>query len=179
MHFPTPDETILGLIAANAQHGYQILRYFQDRRKLGRVWNMCTSQVYAVLNRLEKNHLIQGTLIPQEDAPPKKRFTITPAGEERLHAWLYEPAPPPSIRRVRVEFLSRLYIADLLGLPANPIIQKQQNSIARRTQRIENRRTAEKSEMERTVSDFILGQLQAADAWLEALQLERQGHQHK
>jgi len=49
----TPDETILGLLAVRERHGYDLLDCFRDPSQLGEVWNLSTSQLYAVLKRLE------------------------------------------------------------------------------------------------------------------------------
>jgi DNA-binding PadR family transcriptional regulator len=56
MRVPVPDELILGLLAAEPMHGYQILARFEAPSELGRVWTMSRSQVYAVLKRLEQEN---------------------------------------------------------------------------------------------------------------------------
>lgn len=121
----TPDETILGLLAAHARHGYQLLACFTDPNELGRVWKLSTSQLYAVLKRLESQGLIRGHEVVVENAPTRTEYTLTSAGQERLEKWLYDEYPSASIRRVRVEFLSRLYIARLLNLPTIPVVRYQ------------------------------------------------------
>ena len=42
-----------GIVAARARHGYQLIDCFRDTAQLGRVWDLSTSQLYAVLKRLE------------------------------------------------------------------------------------------------------------------------------
>lgn len=125
MSQPTPDETLLGLLAAQAKHGYQLLACFHDSDELGRVWKLSTSQLYAVLKRLAEQGLIVGRAVETTQAPARTEYELTPAGHKRLQAWLYEPSPSASIRRVRVEFLSRLYVARLLNLPTVPIVRAQ------------------------------------------------------
>src|SRR5687767_1598895 len=112
----TPDETILGLLAVQARHGYDLLECFQSPDHLGEVWTLSTSQLYAVLKRLERDGAITGEKQEVENAPPRMCYQLTSAGEARVSAWLNEAAPSASIRRVRVEFLSRLYVARLLNL---------------------------------------------------------------
>ncbi len=121
----TPDETILGLLAAEARHGYELLECFRDPAQLGEVWNLSTSQIYAVLKRLEREDLIVGCEIESDNAPPRMEYNLTPKGIAHLQTWLEERNPSASIRRVRVEFLSRLYIARLLNIPTIPIVQRQ------------------------------------------------------
>src|ERR1044071_933268 len=110
----TPDETILGLLAVRARHGYELLDCFRDSSQLGEVWRLSTSQLYAVLKRLEAQGLTEGHEVTVPDAPTRTEYRLTDAGQDRLHAWLNDLAPSASINRVRVEFLSRLYIARLL-----------------------------------------------------------------
>lgn len=131
MSQPTPDETLLGLLAVQPRHGYQLLACFHDADELGRVWNLSTSQLYAVLKRLAGQGLIAGSEVEAAHAPARTEYELTPAGRERLQAWLYEPSPPASIRRVRVEFLSRLYVARLLNLPTVPIVRAQKAACRR------------------------------------------------
>src|SRR5215510_9595309 len=109
----TPDETLLGLLAARARqglatHGYQLIECFRDPAQLGRVWDLSTSQLYAVLKRLQGQGLIAGKMVASPDAPPRTEYTVTLRGQELLADWLQTDCPSASVRRVRVEFLSRL-----------------------------------------------------------------------
>jgi DNA-binding PadR family transcriptional regulator len=169
MPVPVPDETILGLIASQPQHGYEILAHFNASEKLAWIWNISASQVYAVLNRLEKQDLIEGKTIPQKDAPAKKEYAITPQGDQRLMAWLLTPEPSSSIRRVRIEFSSRIYLARLLGLPEEDIIRFQRLSLEQRIRQIEHQYQTTTEEMERMMTGFILGQLKSALEWVDQL----------
>ena len=56
----TPDETILGLIAIQTCYGYELIETFRSSSELGDIWKMSTSQIYAVLKRLERVGLIDG-----------------------------------------------------------------------------------------------------------------------
>ena len=112
----TPDETILGILAVRARHGYELMDCFRDPTQLGEVWRLSTSQLYAVLKRLEAQGLTEGREIIVPDAPPRTEYALTSLGEARLDAWLHEPFPSASVHRVRVEFLSRLYVARWLDI---------------------------------------------------------------
>jgi DNA-binding PadR family transcriptional regulator len=173
MGAPTPDETILGILASSPQHGYQLLEHFNQPEKLGQVWSMSTSQVYAVLKRLEAEGLIVGEIVAVKDAPARTEYTITIKGRQWLDAWLNDPNPSPSIRRVRIDFLSKLYVANLLGQPVNRIIRFQRESCQVLKREIEGRKISVGSiATDAMLADFVLGQLQAAIDWLD--QLERQ-----
>lgn len=170
MTTPVPDETILGILASTPQHGYQIIQHFNDRQALGRIWTMSTSQVYAVLKRLENQGSITGQETISEEGPPKKEYAITSSGRVLLNYWLYAPDPSTSIRRIRVEFLSKLYVARLLDLPAAQIINPQIQACQRQKENLARKLAETDSEMEKLALDFVLGQLTAALAWLEKLE---------
>src|SRR5215475_7437992 len=133
----TPDDTILGLLAVRVRHGYELLDCFRDPSQLGEVWKLSTSQLYAVLKRLESQGLTEGHEVVMPDAPPRTEYRLTAKGEVALQAWLDEPKPSASVHRVRVEFLSRLYIARLLDIPTVPIVQYQKATCLARKAELE------------------------------------------
>jgi DNA-binding PadR family transcriptional regulator len=163
----TPDETLLGLLAAQARHGYQLLDCFRDPAQLGHVWNLSTSQLYAVLKRLEQQGLIAGQQVQPDDAPTRTVYHLTEAGRARLDAWLDDPEPSSSVRRVRVEFLSRLYIAGVLGRPAGAIIARQRQACQAQRVRLAARRDQLPSGIGGLALDFMIGQLDAVLVWIE------------
>ncbi|HKJ26687.1 MAG TPA: PadR family transcriptional regulator [Anaerolineales bacterium] len=169
MTTPVPDETILGILAAAPQHGYQIIQHFTDQNALGRIWTMSTSQVYAVLKRLETQAAITGSQTPSPEGPPKKEYALTKIGRSQLDNWLYASSPSTSIRRIRVEFLSKLYITSLLSLPTDEIIAAQILSCQNQQEILTKKRRETDSEIEALALDFILGQLDAALKWLDQL----------
>ncbi|MBZ0286170.1 MAG: PadR family transcriptional regulator [Anaerolineae bacterium] len=167
----TPDETILGLLAAQAQHGYQLLETFSDPARLGNVWNLSTSQLYAVLKRLERQGWILGCEQDSENAPPRVEFTITDAGRSHLHNWLHDPHPSPSIRRIRVEFMSRLYVAQLLREPIQPIIACQRAACQAERARILHLQENSPPGMGWLASDMVIAQLDAVLQWIDRCEM--------
>lgn len=162
----TPDETVLGLLAAQARHGYQLLDCFQDPRKLGRVWKLSTSQLYNVLKRLEREGAIVGCEVASESGPPRTEYTLSAAGQARLSAWLNEPNPSSSIRRVRVEFLSRLFIAHALALPTSAIVHRQREACLRERERLAAEHSMAQSSIESLTLAFVVEQLDGVLRWL-------------
>ena len=124
----SPDNVFLGLLEVQPSYGYHLLDQFRSTEQLGRIWNLGSSQLYATLKRLEREALIEGREEAQPDAPMRTVYWLTTLGRKALDCWLNEPAPPGSTRTIRTEFLSRLYIADLLGRPIDPIIDAQQTA---------------------------------------------------
>jgi DNA-binding PadR family transcriptional regulator len=170
----TPDETILGLLAHQPQHGYQLLEAFHDPDRLAGAWKMSASQMYAVLKRLEAGGLISGASVASPVAPTRTEYAITAAGRAALHGWLEAPDPSPSIRYVRVQFISRLYIAGLLGWPVMPIIDRQR--AACRAER--DLRLADAAALDTGIgwlaADIAIAQLDAVLAWIDRCEITLQ-----
>jgi DNA-binding PadR family transcriptional regulator len=167
----TPDETLLGLLAYHPQHGYQLLDVFRDPAQLGCVWNLSVSQLYAVLKRLDTQEYIRGAEMSAPDAPPRTEYTLTESGYVRLKAWLEERQPSPSIRSVRVEFLSRLFVARLLNLPTIDLIRWQKATCTQKqTELIAQRETA-LAGVGYLALDLQIAQLDAILNWIDRCEL--------
>ncbi len=127
----TPEPVFLGLLEAQTSYGYHLLDQFRSTEQLGRIWNLGTSQLYAILKRLEREELIEGREESRPDAPMRTVYWLTDRGRELLYRWLNEPNPSASTRNIRTEFLSRLHIADLLGQPTTDIVEAQKQACLR------------------------------------------------
>jgi DNA-binding PadR family transcriptional regulator len=166
MKRPVPDEVILGLLRFKPAHGYDLLDSFRSPSQLGRMWTLSTSQLYAVLKRLEEAGEIIGEQVYSDDAPAKVVYAITGKGLTKLNDWLYDPEPSASIHRIRVLFLSRLYVADLLEVETDKIIRNQKKACIDQLNVFLDERKKTGNTFEDLTVDFIIGQLEAAIAWL-------------
>ncbi len=133
----SPEPVFLGLLEAQTSYGYHLLDQFRSTEQLGQIWNLGTSQLYAILKRLERDELIDGREESRPDAPMRTVYWLTDRGREQLYLWLNAPNPSASTRHIRTEFLSRLYVADLLGQPIGPIVDAQQAACQRYCQTLE------------------------------------------
>ncbi len=167
MNQPAPDNVILGLLAVQPCHGYQLLEYFHDSNGLGRVWLMSTSQLYLVLKRLEEKNLIDGRAVHSPDAPTRTEYRLTEAGRDSLDLWLNDPQPSASIRRVRVEFLSRLHIARLLDLPTDGIVQHQRMACQHQRKILVAQREETPPGIGFLALEFMLFQLDSVLQWID------------
>ncbi len=167
---PTPDETLLGLLMAEPRHGYQLLETFQDEHALGRVWKLSTSQLYAVLKRLQTQGFITGKDAYSEDAPPRTVYQITNAGKAYVMAWLEEKEPSPSVRRVRVEYLSRLYVAQLLHLPVRNIAHYQKVACEEKYHQLIEQRELPVNTIGSLSLELEIAQLEAILGWITQLE---------
>ena len=170
MNRPAPDEVILGLLKAQPTHGYELLEYFRSPASLGRIWTMSTSQMYAVLKRLSNNCDILGRVLDGPNAPSRVEYMVTGEGNQKLEAWLYDPEPSASIHRIRVLFLSRVYIANLLNTPLESIITAQTKSCQAQQEVLLEQRANSQSEIEQLTLDFVISQLISAINWLKESQ---------
>lgn len=167
----TPDNTLLGLLAAQARHGYQLLDAFRDPSQLGEVWNLSTSQLYAVLKRLAAQGLIAGQEIASADAPTRTEYRLTESGIAQLQLWLQDEYPSPSIRHVRVEFLSRLYIARLLNIPTIPIVRRQKMACRQQRAELLQQRALIAPGVGFLALELVIAQLDAVLVWIDRCEL--------
>lgn len=167
----TPDNTLLGLLAAQAAHGYQLIHCFRDPAHLGEVWNLSVSQLYAVLKRLEQQRLITGQQVETPDAPPRIEYTLTTAGWQRLECWLDIDPPSASVRAVRVEFLSRLYIARLLNRPTGPIVRRQKAACHNHLLQVGDLRAHAQPGIGLLALELRASQLEAILKWIDRCEL--------
>ncbi len=176
MRRPVPDEVILGLLKSCPAHGYDLLEAFRSRDKLGHVWTLSTSQLYAVLKRLEVEGSILGERKKSKDAPERIVYSITEKGSEKVNLWLFDDAPSSSIHRIRVLFLSRLYIANLLGLETKDIVDNQRSVCEQQIKNFNLEKKIARSSFEKLTLDFIVSQLKSALIWLDQCEKEISKH---
>lgn len=108
----SPEYALLGFLAQKPAHGYELHQRLSS--ELGQVWHVSQSQVYNILKRLDGQGYIQGEIEEQEKLPARQMYTLTGSGRQRLEDWLITPTGS-SVRAIRVEFVTRLYFARLLG----------------------------------------------------------------
>ena len=164
---PTPDETILGLLCIQPMHGYELLRRFHDRAELGTVWRLSASQLYAVLKRLAEGDWIAGHHVATPLAPERTEYAVTEHGRERLMAWLAEPEPSPSVRTVRVEFVSRLIIAHALHLPLDGVIAAQRATCASGLDDLRQAATRASGPNEHLSLELVIAQTESMLGWMD------------
>ena len=163
----SPEYALLGFLALAPAHGYELHQRLMN--ELGQVWHVSLSQTYNILKRLEGQDDIRGTLLPQEKLPPRQHYHLTRRGRQRWEEWLNKPTGS-SVRAIRVEFITRLYFAPLLGgeKPAQ-LIRAQIDETRAGLRRLETVRdqVPQEQTFNRLGLDLRLRQLQAVLDWLE------------
>jgi DNA-binding PadR family transcriptional regulator len=96
---------LLGLLAAQPQTGYGLLKHFQG--SLNYVWPARHSQIYPELARLAAAGLIR---VAGTGPRASKTYEVTPQGVAELRRWLAETTP----QRGRSEAMLRVFFLWLL-----------------------------------------------------------------
>ena len=79
---------LLGLLLNQSQHGYSINEFIE--KNLGHVSGMKRATAYALLEKLETKGLVQMETETSANYPPRKVYTITPAGRAAFFALLQQ-----------------------------------------------------------------------------------------
>jgi len=105
----SPEFALLGFLITKASHGYDLHQRFVT--ELGHVWHMSQSQAYAILKRLEQHGHVKAQVVVQDKLPARQMLSITPQGRRRFNEWMDNISG--NSRSIRLEFLSRLYFAQI------------------------------------------------------------------
>jgi len=89
---------ILGLLADQPLHGYQIKQVFAEM--LGGTWDLNIGSVYQVLQRLERDGLVEP--VGERGARGRQSYRATRAGVSALAEWLEESESEPQLLREEV-----------------------------------------------------------------------------
>ena len=80
---------VLGFLNYGSMSGYDLAKAFSSSVQF--FWNAQNSQIYLVLDKLEKQGLVTHELIVQTDKPSKKLYSITETGKTEFLRWLAAP----------------------------------------------------------------------------------------
>ena len=160
----SPQPALLGLLVSEPKHGYELYQEFS--RELGRVWRVGQSQLYAQLKLLEEGGLVSVRVEEQPSRPARKIFSLTPEGRAVFEEWVHQPTP--YLRRIRVEFLARLYFFQRLSLAGLDQLVARQKGVCREQIERFDRMMADTAEpFAHLVLEFRRGQLEAVVRWLD------------
>jgi DNA-binding PadR family transcriptional regulator len=161
---PATEYALLGALISGPRHGYEILQYLEAG--LGPAWSVSTSQLYALLKRLDKKGLVGSTLETQDTRPSKRVFSILEQGEKNFMEWL--KSPTDHVRDLRIEFLAKLFFFHNLDLRgANALVNAQIAVLAQVKDGLSARRAVEKDDYNRLVYGFRISTLTGWLNWLK------------
>ena len=108
---------LLGLLAKQAQHGYELKRTFEELT--GGSWQLNHGQIYQSLLALEQGGLVRHTVHHDEALPDRKVYELTGAGRAALAQWIDNPEP--RVRPLRDELFIRLAV--MSTSPITPLLE--------------------------------------------------------
>jgi DNA-binding PadR family transcriptional regulator len=162
---------LLGLLALEPRHGYDLAREFAPDTVLGEIVHLEMGMVYSHLKRLEADGYITATIETQAARPPRKIFQMTDAGRVALERWLHEPVT--RTRELRLEFLLKLYVARAYDPAlASRLIVEQRELCGGFVASLRAQLVAEEDDFRRLVLEMRVAQNQAVLDWLERARQE-------
>jgi DNA-binding PadR family transcriptional regulator len=151
-------------LLSEPKHGYELYQEFS--RELGRVWRVGQSQLYAQLKLLAESGLVSVRIEEQPNRPARKVYALTPQGRAAFEEWVHQPTP--YLRRIRVEFLARMYFFQRLSLAGLDRLVAQQKAVCRdQIERFDRLMADTEEPFAHLVLEFRRGQLEAVVRWLE------------
>lgn len=87
---------LLALLTSRPMTGYDVSKQFSQ--SVAHVWHAPDSQIYPELNRMERDGLLESTVVPWGKKGTKKEYAVTEAGIAAFREWMDAPI---EIRRQR------------------------------------------------------------------------------
>lgn len=100
----TTEYAVLGMLGWGPASGYDLKKRFEG--SVAHFWSESYGQIYPILARLAAQGLAERRLERQKGKPDRYVYSITTEGQERLGAWLREPAREQGFRS---ELLLKLF----------------------------------------------------------------------
>ena len=155
---------LLGVLADGPAHGYDLKREHDAR--LPGAKELPYGQVYAALQRLERDGLVEVAETTSEGGPERTVYAITGPGRAELAAWLEttEPAGPYAAD----ELVRKVVTALRLGADAAGFLKRQRVVHLARMKELLAQLDATTDVAGRIAIDHTISHLDADLRWLEA-----------
>lgn len=159
--------TLLGFLHRQPMHGYELFQQINRSEGIGLIWRIKQSQLYALLDKLEGDGLIEVAYFePQEAHPQRKVYHLTPQGEDVFYHWLRSPVE--QTRSIRMEFMAKLHFAQMEGREIlESLLILQENTAQGWLKSLQEQESRAETDFDREVFLFRSGQVQATVKWLQ------------
>ena len=158
----TVQHALLGLLAQEPRHGYELKRQFDRVFSPDRA--LPFGQVYASLARLERDGRVAIDAVERFDGPDRKRYLITDAGRGALVDWLATPLVPEP--HLQSELYTKVVLAILLGRPLDELLDAQRHAHLERMRELTALRRAAPLATA-LLADYATFHLEADLRWIE------------
>lgn len=162
---------ILGLLAQQPRHGYELRAAFEALMGGGEVWEVKPAQIYTTLSRLEDAGLVHQDSVEQDGGPEKRIYSLTPSGRAELGEWFNTGV---SAEHHRDEFFVKLMVS-LYSDRVDPyqVIRAQRNRLYQDLHAVTTRRNTTDARHELAqvfLLDKSIMHLEADLRWLDLLE---------
>jgi DNA-binding PadR family transcriptional regulator len=157
---------VLGLLNQQPMSGYDIKRLLKGLGWL--VDGPSFGNIYPTLHALLKDGLVTVEVVPHQNKPPRKIYSVTETGRQILQEWANRPVTPsPSLRA----FVMRLILAGSFSqarLVAH--LQQRRNQVTAHQATLEQTAEAldEEADLQRLALDYGLALAITELAWLDS-----------
>jgi DNA-binding PadR family transcriptional regulator len=103
---------LLGLLAQQPRHGYELHAAFEAVVGGQHNWDVKPAQIYTTLARLESSGLVRQEAVEQDGGPEKRIYAITGNGLAELHHWFERGV---ELGHGRDEFFVKLMLSLVTG----------------------------------------------------------------
>jgi PadR family transcriptional regulator AphA len=154
---------VLGSLIAAPRHGYEIKQFLGST--LESTLRVSTSQLYALLKRLEQEGLLQGNLETQETRPSKRVLTLTDEGKASFTDWVHRPTM--HVRDFRMEFMTKLFFFFYYSMPgADRLVGSQIGLIKARMEDIRSQSEKNTDPFKTLVFEYKIQMIEGLHSWL-------------
>lgn len=166
----TNELILLGILQSKPGYGYDIFRELQTTPGLVMIWRVKQAQLYALLDKLEGQGLLESHIENADPRPARKVYKLTRQGRTVFTEWVASPVGHG--RDMRQNFLARLYFAQLAGGDAARILIQRQATVCQEwivTHQSQMDALKDSQHFEAVIYHYRISSEQAMLAWLKSL----------
>jgi PadR family transcriptional regulator AphA len=183
----TIENAILGLLSWRPLSGYDLKKIFEDSPIL--YWSGNNNEIYRTLVRLHQGGLVTRELLPQDNLPARKVYTITAQGRTVLERWAAGTPELPQLRHALLiqlawgDLLAKDKLEGLLDAYAEEVLNQLKMSRAQANENLavnqrvtflnpRHARSPREALLWRSIQDFWILYYETELAWIRRLRLE-------
>ena len=167
---------LLGFLYQSPIHGYDLYKQLCNLKGISIIWHLKMSQLYALLDKLEKDGLLTSRHVPGQALLVRKEYQITPQGQQRFLSWVSNPVEHG--REMRQEFLAKLFFAQKAGVEGYLKLIDEQTAVCGRwlsSLNLSSSNLTHDANFERLVFQYRISQVRAMIEWLAFCRVEIEG----